>query len=96
MHPILSTSLVLLMVATAATARNTEFRFAHGIPGLPAAVDAAINGSTVFPGVDFGSLQSTAIAPGFHTIEVLAGGSVVLSATVSTAADESFTAAAHL
>ena len=57
MHPILSTSLVLLMVATTATARNTEFRFAHGIPGLPAAVDVAIDGSTVFPGVDFGSLQ---------------------------------------
>ena len=96
MNHILSTALVLLTVATTATAQNTEFSFAHGIPGLPAAVDVAIDGATVFTGVDFGNLQSTTIAPGFHTIEVLSGGSVVLSATTTTAADESFTAAAHL
>jgi hypothetical protein len=96
MHNILPTSLALLLVATTAAAQNTEFSFAHGIPGLPAAVDVAIDGTTVFTGVNFGSLQSTTIAPGFHTVQVLAGGSVLLSATTTTAADESFTAAAHL
>lgn len=96
MHTILSTSLALLLVATTAAAQNTDFSFAHGIPGLPAAVDVAVDGTTVFSGVNFGSLQSTTIAPGFHTIQVLAGGSVLLSGTTTTAADESFTATAHL
>jgi len=96
MNKILSTSLTLLLVAASAPSQNTQFSFAHGIPGLPAAVDIAIDGTTAFAGVNFGELRSTTIAPGFHIIEVRAGGSTLLSATATTAADESFTAAAHL
>ncbi|MCU0865136.1 MAG: DUF4397 domain-containing protein [Planctomycetes bacterium] len=96
MKTLLPTTLTMLLVATSATAQNTDFSFAHGIPGLPAAVEVAVDGITIFSGVNFGDLQSTTIAPGPHTIEVRNGTTVLLSATTTTGADQSVTAAAHL
>ena len=96
MHTFLSTASTVLLLAVVAPAQNAEFSFVHGIPGLSGAVDVAVDGTTVFSGVNFGELSSTTIAPGFHVIDVLDGASVLLSTSTTTAADESFTAAAHL
>jgi hypothetical protein len=98
-HPMRNRFLTLLpaiLSATAAMAQNTDFSFAHGISGLPNAVNVAVDGTTVFAGVNFGELRTTTIAPGPHTIQVLDGSTVLLTAATTTGADESFTAAAHL
>lgn len=85
-----------LLTAAVATAQNADLRVVHGIPGLTAPVDVVANGTTVFSGVTFGAAQSASVAPGTYVIDIVQGGTVLLSGNATLGADESFTAVAHL
>ena len=83
-----------LLLPAVAVAQTGDFTFVHGLPGLTGSVDVAVNGNAVFNGVNFGELESTPLAPGSYTVDVIGGGSVLLSSTVTIAADESVSVAA--
>ncbi|MCB9831512.1 MAG: DUF4397 domain-containing protein [Planctomycetes bacterium] len=88
--------LLIAILATAASAQNADLTVINGLPGLGAAADLAVDGSTTLTGIAYGQSQATTLAAGTHLIEILDGGAVVVSDNLTVAAGDNVTAVAHL
>lgn len=89
-------TLALVLTAGFAKAQNADVNVVHGLPGLTAPVDVLVDGSIALAGVTFGETSSLSVAPGTYAVEIAQSGTVLLGQTITVAADESVTAAAHL